>query len=161
MFRLRGLWGKARKGFFVSETVERDQHVYPIPVVCALIIQDGMVLLERHAPSYGYADPFWDIPGGKLECGETPEQAVVREIREEMAIEIEVIRLLPRLDVSVWIDKHWLLATYECRIVFGAPPLSDELAWLAIDQLSRYDVKTPDLEIIRAATAAVISRGMK
>ena len=124
--------------------------VYPIPVVCALIIRDGRVLLERHAPSYGHMEPFWDIPGGKLECGETPEQAVVREIREEMRVEIEIVAFIPRLDVSVWIDKHWLLATYECRIVSGQPPLSDELAWIEIDRLGFYDVKSPDLEIIQS-----------
>lgn len=126
---------------------------YPILVVTALIIRDGKVLLERHAPSYGNVGFFWDIPGGKVEFGEEPHDAVIREIREEMGVTVEPVRLLPRLDASIWQDKvakHWILATYECRIVEGEPVVTDELQWREIASLDESFVKTPDLEIIRS-----------
>ena len=123
---------------------------YPILVVCALIVRDGCVLLERHAPNGKDSTiHLWDIPGGKVEIGETPEQAVVREIREEMGVEIEAVRLLPRLDVSVCNEKHWVLATYECQILSGEPVLGEDLQWFPISLLEQAEVKTPDFEIIK------------
>ena len=64
-------------------------------------------------------------------------------------MEIEAVRLLPRLDVSVWIDKHWVLATYECRILSGEPKVSEDLKWCPVDLLEQAEVKTPDFEIIK------------
>lgn len=125
---------------------------YPILVVCALIIHDGKVLLERHAPSAEYSSPMWDIPGGKVEVGETPHAAVIREIREEMQITIEPLRLVPVLYDSVWTDRDgtraWILAVYECQIVEGVPPLSDTLRWLDVATFNQSEVKTPDYEIV-------------
>lgn len=76
------------------ETTITNMHTgkYPVLVVCALIFRGRRVLLERHPPSYGKEGYFWDIPGGKVECGETPEEAVVREIKEEIGIEVAVRR---------------------------------------------------------------------
>lgn len=147
--RLLAAHEKAIADIAYRDAVLAERSKYPIPVVCALIVRDGKVLLERHAPSYGHTELFWDIPGGKIEITDTSGvDAVKREIREEMGVEIEVLRTLPRLDISVWADKSWTLTTYECRIVSGEPPLSDELEWLEIDRLGHYDVKSPDLEII-------------
>lgn len=126
---------------------------YPITVVCALIIQDGKVLLERHAPREAGEGHLWDIPGGKVEIGETPADAVRREILEEMGVRIIIQRSLSRLDSSSWGDNHWLLFTYECSIESGDPPLSDDLAWIEIDRLGYCDVKAPDLDIIEYANS--------
>lgn len=127
---------------------------YPVLVVCALIIRDGAVLLERHAPSYGKQDHFWDIPGGKVECGETPAQAIVREVQEEIRVTIEPLRLLDTLHTSSWMDRigtrHWVLAAYECRIADGEPALSDDLQWHNLDLLTDESIKSEDLAIIRA-----------
>jgi 8-oxo-dGTP diphosphatase len=132
-------------------SIEMDRQ-YPILVVCALIIADGKVLLERHAPADAGTGYLWDIPGGKVEIGETPEQAVVREIREEMGVEIAVQKMLPRLDVSSWGNRHWVLATYRCRIVSGEAVVSEDLAWHDLMYLNPAIVKAPDMEIIRSWT---------
>lgn len=125
---------------------------YPVLVACALIVRDGKVLLERHAPTAEHNEYQWDLPGGKVEIGETPADAVVREIREEMGVVIEVVAMLPKLWPSVWTDpdrsKHWVLAVYECRIVEGEPAISDDLYWFDIGCLNPRKVKRPDFEII-------------
>lgn len=124
---------------------------YPVLVVCALIVRDGRVLLERHARSYGNEGYFWDIPGGKVECGETPRDAVIREIREELGVTIKPLRLTSDILPSASTDsngtRHWLLATWECRIIDGEPSLTDGLQWFDVDSLPE-NVKSPDREII-------------
>lgn len=128
------------------------ERAYPILVVCALIIRDEKVLLERHAPRDSGEGFLWDIPGGKVEIGETPEQAVVREIREEMQVDIKVNHMLNRLDVSSWGDRHWILATYACEIVSGEPVETEDLKWHDIWTLGGIGMKSPDHEIIRSWT---------
>lgn len=120
----------------------RDVHrTYPVLVVCAVIIRDGMVLLERHAPDGVNSDVYkWDIPGGKVECGEEPANAVVREIREEIGVEIRVIAAPPVIRRSVWINKRgqrdWILAPYLCEIVSGEPVETEDLKWFPLSRMS-------------------------
>lgn len=139
----------------------RDAHPqrYPVPVVCGIIVNGDSVLLERRAPSGDLTKANkWDIPGGKVECGESPSEAVVRELFEELGITVTVKRLLPTLYASVWKhqegERHWLLAGYICNLESGVPPLSEHLKWWHIDELTSDLVMSPDLEMIRAALAS-------
>jgi mutator protein MutT len=107
----------------------------PRLVACAVIIRDGNVLLERRAPS-GVAglDGMWDLPGGKLECGETVVECLIREIAEELSICIRPTRLLPHLPTSDWVyadgeRRHWVLAAYECDLISGEPACNERLQW--------------------------------
>jgi 8-oxo-dGTP diphosphatase len=128
---------------------------YPVLVVCALIIRNWQVLMERHAPDGINSDEFkWDIPGGKVECGESPEDAVVREILEETGLEIRVIRMVPTLRTSVWQNskgmRHWILAAYVCEIVSGEPLLNDDLQWIDEADIQRLAHPT-DAQLIAEA----------
>ena len=132
---------------------------YPILVVAAVIFSDDnqRVLLERRAPN-GVAglDDMWDLPGGKVECGEEPDAALQREIREEMGVLIDPKHLAPMLRRSVWTypgvgEKHWLLAAYFCRITSGEPPCNDRLKWFDLQDLPKADILKPDWEFIRWA----------
>ncbi len=80
-----------------------------ITVVCACIMREGdqeILLSMRRAPGVIGLDGKWELPGGKVEFGETPEQAIVSEIREELGIRIAPRRLLPYLHTNRWEYEH-------------------------------------------------------
>lgn len=149
----------ALSGSPASTTIEKvDQQQsrkYPILVACAIIVRDGKVLLERHAPNPPeYKTHQWDIPGGKVEIGESSRDAVIREIREEMGITIDPLRMIPELYDSVWTDpdgaRQWVLACYECSIVEGNPALTDDLQWHDLVSLDASAIKYPDFAILKS-----------
>lgn len=126
---------------------ERETKVYPILVVCALIVRDGNILLEKCATGK------WDLPGGKVECGETPYNALIREIKEELAIEIEPYSLLETLWPSNWNGSHWVLAVYRANIISGNLNLTESLKWIPIQSLTREMMMNPDYDIVRTSMA--------
>jgi 8-oxo-dGTP diphosphatase len=114
-------------------------------VVAAIIQQDGRILATQRG--YGAYKDGWEFPGGKIEPGESAEQAIVREIREELAVDIRVER--PVVDVSWdYPEFHLEMACFLCSIVEGSPQLLeheaalwlgsediDSVAWLPADVL--------------------------
>ncbi len=111
-----------------------------LTVVCACIRRDGgrqVLLSVRHAPGVSGLDGKWELPGGKIEFGETPEQAIVREIREEIGIDVSPLRLLPHLQTNVWEYPHAVhqvvLAGYDCEVKRGnEPTVSEDVRWFDI-----------------------------
>ena len=114
-------------------------------VVGVAVVRDGLVLAAyRPGPDGG-----WEFPGGKVEPGETEEQAAVREIREELDLEIKVGESLgPGVDISAAYRLHVYLAT----VVAGDPVLREhaELRWFARDELDESDWLVPDRPFVRA-----------
>jgi 8-oxo-dGTP diphosphatase len=139
---------------------------FPVLIAAAMIVkptpEGWCVLLERRVPM-GVAglDNHWDLPGGKVECGETPEQAVVREIREELGADIIPLRLIPTLKRSVWkysdATRHWIIAAYECKLAPGSEIACHEwLRWFDLHSLP-HDILSADLELIQAACDGLVS----
>lgn len=86
--------------------------------------QDRVLLAQRVDDSIPEATGKWEFVGGNINFGESPEVAVVREIREESGLEVDVLRCIPKLQSIVWSktggDKvQVFLLTYECRVVGG------------------------------------------
>lgn len=113
---------------------------------CALIDGDGRVLLARRPAGKAMAG-LWEFPGGKLDDGETPEGALVRELKEELGIDVEASCLAPIAFSSTNSgDFHLLMPLYACRKWRGvARPLEAEaLAWVRPTEFSGYDMPPAD-----------------
>lgn len=98
----------------------------PVLVVAACIVHGEEVLLaRRHQPSLTEAHLKWELPGGKVKLGETPHEAIRREISEELGTDINVIRLLPHLQNNVYHRSdgsigHYVVVAFESVISKGA-----------------------------------------
>lgn len=100
-----------------------------IQVVAALIVHDGRIFATQRG--YGEWRGWWEFPGGKLEPGESPEDALVREIREELATEIRVERYVTTVEWD-YPAFHLSMRCYLCNVVSGTLTLLEHeaAAWL-------------------------------
>ena len=121
----------------------------PVVVAAAVLIDQGRVLLTRRLDGRHLAG-MWEFPGGKLEPGESPEDAVVRECAEECGIEVEVVDIL---DVTHhrYPEKDVLLLFYRCRLVAGEVQhrqVADH-AWVAPSELDEFTLPPGDARIVQ------------
>ncbi len=116
----------------------------------ALVDADGRVLLARRPPGKPMAG-LWEFPGGKLLPGETPEAALIRELREELAIDTQESCLAPFTFAShAYEDFHLLMPLFVCRVWKGrATPLEgQELAWVRPARMSDYAMPPADRPLV-------------
>ena len=101
-----------------------------ITVVGAVIISQGLVFCTRRGP--GQLEGMWEFPGGKLEQGENDQQALIREIREELGCLVEVNQQITTTTYEYEFAVV-TLTTYACRLIEGTPHLTEhtESRWLA------------------------------
>lgn len=92
-------------------------------IVVALIKNHkGEILLaRRNQPDIKAEHNKWEFPGGGIEIGETPEQAIVREVKEETGLKIKIVRLLPKIYSHIWKgqSRQILIISYLCKIIGG------------------------------------------
>lgn len=115
-----------------------------ITVIIGLVIHDGKILMvKRHEPEVPGAHLKWEYPGGKVDIGETPEQAIIREIREETGVIVDVKRLLPCVVTTNW-EYPWgiqqtLIFGFECTYISEEKRFHDHhvqnVEWVAIKKL--------------------------
>lgn len=129
----------------------------PFLAVSAAIIRDGKILVVRRARKP--AQDLFTMPGGVVESGETLEQAVKREVREETALEIQPVALagyreaLMR-DKAGNLERHFVILCFASRWISGEPELNEELAeahWISPDELAGLRTTEGLSEIVRAA----------
>jgi 8-oxo-dGTP diphosphatase len=123
----------------------------PVVVVCvALIDADGRVLLAQRPAGKPMAG-LWEFPGGKLDAGETPEAALIRELAEEIGIEVAAADLAPFSFAShAYETFHVLLLLYVCRRWQGEAQAREgqALAWVPPHQLDAYAMPAADQPLI-------------
>ncbi|MEX6633321.1 (deoxy)nucleoside triphosphate pyrophosphohydrolase [Hyphococcus lacteus] len=113
---------------------------------CALIDRDGRILMARRPEGKDMAG-LWEFPGGKLADGETPEEALVRELKEELAIDTEASCLAPIAFASEALGEfHLLMPLYVCRKWQGMPTPEEgqELKWVRPSELTSMEMPAAD-----------------
>ncbi len=119
-------------------------------VAVALIDSDRQVLLQQRAPGRSMAG-LWEFPGGKVEDGETPEAALVREIEEELGIVLDQAALVPSCFASAALgDRHMILLLYSCREWRGEPAPLDAAAlrWVTLAEMRYLPMPPADEPLI-------------
>jgi 8-oxo-dGTP diphosphatase len=127
----------------------------PVPVVCAIIERAGLVLIAQRPP-HKLLSLKWEFPGGKVEPGEDPAAAIVREIREELGCDITVTRALPPFlhDYRTVVIE---MIPFICALAPGSPePHPHEhtaLAWVSSAEMQAYDLAAADWPVVRCLLA--------
>jgi 8-oxo-dGTP diphosphatase len=120
-----------------------------IPVVCAVIEREGHVLVAQR-PAHKHLALKWEFPGGKVEPDETPEAAIIREIKEELGCDVIVTRALPRFTHAYAVVIEMI--PFVCRLAPGSrEPLALEhlaLQWIAPEALPALDLAAADLPVL-------------
>ncbi len=116
----------------------------------ALIDADGRVLLARR-PDNKDLSGLWEFPGGKVDDGETPERALVRELTEELGLDITESCLAPFTFAShAYDDFHLLMPLYVCRVWKGSPEAREgqELKWVRPRDMARLPMPPADRPLV-------------
>ncbi len=119
-------------------------------VAVALVDVDGRVLIAKRPPGKKMAG-LWEFPGGKVDIGETPEQALIRELKEELGIDTRQSCLAPLTFAShAYDDMHLLMPLYACRVWQGdpVPKEGQELAWVRPVRMKDYPMPPADVPLI-------------
>lgn len=116
-------------------------------VVAAIIRDKDLIFATQRG--YGEYEGWWEFPGGKIEAGETPEDALIREIREELAVTVEVERFITEVEYD-YPEFHLGMRCYWCRIEDGEPKLLEHEAakWLPIGNLRQVKWLPADIAVV-------------
>jgi len=119
-----------------------------IEVVAAVITRDDKVFATQRG--YGEWRGWWEFPGGKIESGECPQEALVREIREELDAEIEVGELLETVEWD-YPDFHLTMHCFACTLLSDSLHLNEHeaAAWLTLDTLNSVKWLPADEDLVR------------
>lgn len=124
----------------------------PIVVIAAIIEKNGKWLIARRKPEKKMGG-LWEFPGGKLEPNETPEQCLMRELREELNIETSIGKMLTEAHFRFQNNAYHIIA-YEATHLQGDITLidHDDLAWVNPSELQHYALTPADADIVEFLT---------
>ncbi|SHG55920.1 8-oxo-dGTP diphosphatase [Fibrobacter sp. UWH9] len=127
-----------------------------IEVVAGVICDESAGTKKFFATQRGYGDQKggWEFPGGKMEPGETPEQALARELKEELAVDVEVGQFITTVEYD-YPKFHLTMHCYFCSIVNGSVTLLEHQAsrWLGPQELHGLDWLPADVDVVSAIEA--------
>ena len=131
-----------------------------VRVVAALILNQDQVLATQRG--YGEFKDGWEVPGGKIEPGETPEQAIKREIREELATDIRVEQPLTTVEYD-YPSFHLSMECFICKVERGNPTLLEHEAarWLSYDELDDVEWLPADQLVVTEFNKYLVKRSVR
>ena len=120
-----------------------------VKVVAAIICKENYIFATQRG--YGDYKDWWEFPGGKVEPGETPEEALVREIKEELASDILVEKYLTTVEHD-YLEFHLSMACFWCSVKSGKLTLLEHEAarWLPLDDLRQVNWLPADVKVVEA-----------
>ena len=127
-----------------------------IIVVAAVVFEDEKILcVQRAENSREYISLKWEFPGGKVEEGEQFEEALVREIREELSVDIEISEFFMTVE-HTYSDFHLVMHVYRCHLTKGEVILNEhaDLKWLKVEELDQLDWAEADIPIVKRLMGA-------
>lgn len=129
-----------------------DIDMKTIRVAAAIILQENKIFATQRG--YGAFKDGWEFPGGKIEEGETPQQALIREIREELDTEIDVVELVDTVEYD-YPTFHLSMDCFLCKVRSGGLVLKEHEAsrWLTREELDSVDWLPADIGLIRKLAA--------
>jgi 8-oxo-dGTP diphosphatase len=124
-----------------------------IEVVAAIIRKEDKIFATQRG--YGEWKDWWEFPGGKIEAGETPEEALKREIQEELSTEISVDKFLCTVEYD-YPAYHLTMHCYLCSLLTEALHLNEHEAakWLTMEELNSVKWLPADMEVVEKMEAA-------
>jgi 8-oxo-dGTP diphosphatase len=129
-----------------------------VGVGAVIMNEDGKFLLMKRGPKSKSEVGTWEKPGGSVEFGETLENALKREVKEELGVAIKIIKLLHVADHIIDDEQqHWVSPAYICKIVSGVPKIKepdkcDEIGWFSIEEAIKLPlaiVTRQDIEVLK------------
>jgi mutator protein MutT len=120
----------------------------PIEVAAALVLRGGRILITQRCAG-SHLGGLWEFPGGKLEPGETFEQCLARELREELGLEVKIGRLFEEI-THVYAEKTVHLKFFLCELSEGKPqPIGcAAVKWVSKPELADYDFPAADARLL-------------
>jgi len=128
--------------------VEKNPTLFVVAV--ALVDTSGCVLLQQRS-AHRHMGGLWEFPGGKVEPGEIPETALMRELEEELGIQVEAANLSPASFASATLgERHMILLLYVCRAWSGEPRALDAAAlkWVRPNEMSILPMPPADKPLV-------------
>ncbi len=128
-------------------------------VVAAILERNGQMLIGQRRPGGSHALK-WEFPGGKVESGESPEQAIIRELREELAIEASGVQEIHRYEYAYEGKRPLLLVFLRVQTFTGEPTNQAfaKIAWARPSDFARYDFLDGDRNFLIWLAASGLSR---
>lgn len=128
-----------------------------ITVFIGVVVREGKVLMvKRYEPECREAHLKWEIPGGKVDFDETPQEAIVRELKEETGVTVKVKRLLPHVKTVYW-DYPWgeqqtLKFGFECEYISESKRIEDhhveDVKWVILREVTKLETLPGDKEFL-------------
>lgn len=121
-----------------------------INVVGAILLRDNKILCAKRGQTKSLAN-LWEFPGGKIETGETPQKALIRELQEELLITVQVNELPFEVTTYEYDFGIVTLTTFICHLFSGEPQLTEheEVSWLQPNELDQLEWAPADIPAVK------------